>query len=35
MTTGQGGRNSTGLVGVERGNCQQIVIDDIETQYRH
>ena len=35
MTTGQGGRNSNGLVGVERGNCQQIVIDDIETQYRH
>lgn len=35
MTTGQGGRNSNGLVGVERGNCQQIVLDDIETQYRH
>ena len=35
MTTGRGGRNSNGLVGVERGNCQQIVLDDIATQYRH
>ena len=35
MTTGRGGLNSNGLVGTERGNCQQIVLDDIATQYRH
>ena len=35
MTTGDGGRNSDGLVGTERGNCQQLELDDIATQYRH
>jgi hypothetical protein len=35
LTTGDGGRNSNGLLGTERGNCQQLELDDIATQYRH
>jgi len=32
----QGGDNArASLVGVERGHCQQLELDDIVTQYRH
>ena len=30
-----GGFGRAGLVGVERGHCQQLELDDIVTQYRH
>jgi len=32
---GGGGFGGGGLVGVERGHCQQLELDDIVTQYRH
>jgi hypothetical protein len=32
---GGGGFGGGGLVGTERGNCQQIELDDIANQYRH
>jgi hypothetical protein len=30
-----GGFGRASLVGVERGHCQQLELDDIVTQYRH
>jgi len=37
MTTGGGGGGfgARGLVGTERGHCQQLELDDIVSQYRH
>jgi hypothetical protein len=33
---GEGGGGGGGrLLGTERGNCQQLELDDIATQYRH
>jgi len=34
-TAGGGGFGGGGLVGTERGSCQELELDDIVTQYRH
>ena len=34
-STGGGGGGRGGLVGTERGSCQEYELDDISTQYRH
>jgi hypothetical protein len=35
ISDGTGFGGGGGLIGTERGHCQQLELDDIVTQYRH